>query len=100
MEINEAVASLGALAQESRLRIFRLLVEAGPEGLAAGEIALELGLPGATLSFHLKELTNAELCTSERFGRSIVYAADYRRMQRLVNYLSQNCCRRRVRRRS
>jgi DNA-binding transcriptional ArsR family regulator len=87
------VAALGALAQESRLAIFRLLVPRGPRGLAAGQIAERLALPGPTLSFHLGQLAHAGLVRSRREGRSIIYAADYAGMRELMGYLSDNCCR-------
>lgn len=92
MNGNEAVAALGALAQESRLSVFRLLVREGPDGLPAGEIAQSLKIPQATLSFHLKELVHARLALSRRQGRSILYAADYAGMRRLMSYLTENCC--------
>ncbi|MEQ9607971.1 MAG: metalloregulator ArsR/SmtB family transcription factor [Kiloniellaceae bacterium] len=92
MERNDALAGLAALAQESRLDIFRLLVEGGPEGLAAGDIGTRLALPGATLSFHLKELRQAGLITCRREGRSLIYAADFAAMGSLVAYLTENCC--------
>ena len=77
MDTNSAIAALSALAQETRLKVFRLLVQAGPEGLAAGEIARMLKVPPATLSFHLNHLETAGLITSERQQRRIIYAADY-----------------------
>ncbi len=92
-ENRKAVEALAALAQESRLAIFRLLVEQGPEGLAAGEIAERLALPGATLSFHLKELTHAQLVTARQAGRFIYYSANYQAMNGLIDYLTRNCCR-------
>lgn len=88
----KAVATLGALAQETRLAIFRLLVEQGPEGLAVGEIAQRLDLPGATLSFHLKELAHAQLVSARQAGRFIYYSANYRTMNGLIEYLTRNCC--------
>lgn len=92
METVEVVEALGALAQPSRLELFRLLVRRGPGGLAAGEIAERLGIPPTTLSFHLSQLTRAGLASSRRQGRSIVYAADYGRMQDLLVFLTLNCC--------
>ena len=92
MQTSEAVVALAALAQETRLAVFRLLVEAGPEGLPAGVIAESLAVPPATLSFHLKELAHAELVTARQDGRFIFYAADYAAMNRLLAYLSENCC--------
>jgi len=88
-----AVGSLSALAQTTRLQIFRLLVEAGPEGMAAGGIAEALGLPPPTLSFHLSQLRHAGLVSAERRGRSIVYAANFARMRELLTFLTRNCCR-------
>jgi ArsR family transcriptional regulator, arsenate/arsenite/antimonite-responsive transcriptional repressor len=88
----EAVAALGALAQEHRLALFRLLVRAGPEGLAAGAVALALGVPNSSLSFHLAQLRRAGLVRQERRGRSLVYSADYPAMNALVGYLMENCC--------
>ncbi len=93
MEARIAVAALSALAQDSRLEIFRLLVQQGPGGLPAGTIAARLALPPATLSFHLAQLRHAGLCLSRRDGRQIVYAADYARMNALLSYLTENCCR-------
>ncbi len=87
-----AIRALGALAQETRLDIFRLLVQHGPEGLAAGEIAARLRLPAPTLSFHLNQLRFAGLVTSHRRSRSIIYAANYQTMGDLLGYLTQNCC--------
>lgn len=88
----EAVAALAALAQESRLDVFRLLVQAGPEGLPAGHIGELLGLAGATLSFHLAQLRHAGLVTFRREGRSLIYAAEYTAMNGLLAYLTENCC--------
>ena len=87
-----AVEALGALAQPSRLEVFRLLVRRGPGGLAAGEIAQRLSIPATTLSFHLSQLTRAGLLTARRTGRSIVYAADYGGMRALMAYLTEHCC--------
>ena len=92
MEIKTAVLALGALAQETRLTIFRLLVEAGPEGLAAGRIGETLKVPGATLSFHLKELARTGLVSSKQEKQFIYYAVDFERMAGLMTYLTQNCC--------
>jgi DNA-binding transcriptional ArsR family regulator len=92
MEKTDAIAALGALAQESRLDIFRLLVQAGPEGLPAGQIGDRLGLPSATLSFHLNHLKHAGLATFRREGRSLIYAAEYAAMNGLLAYLTENCC--------
>ena len=92
METNQAVAALAALAQETRLAIFRLLVEAGPTGLAAGEIGTSLKVAPATLSFHLKELVNAGLAASRQDGRYVFYSASYAQMNALVAFLTDNCC--------
>jgi len=88
----DAVAALGALAQDTRLDIFRLLVQAGPEGMPAGQIGELLGLPGATLSFHLNQLKQADLVTFRREGRSLIYLAEYGTMNALLAYLTENCC--------
>lgn len=87
------LSALTGLAQESRLDVFRLLVERGPEGLPAGEIAEKLGVPNATLSFHLKEMVHAKLITARQAGRFIYYSANFRTMNGLVEYLTENCCR-------
>jgi DNA-binding transcriptional ArsR family regulator len=92
MEKIAALAALGALAQESRLDIYRLLVEAGAGGLPAGQIGEKLGLPSATLAFHLKELKNSGLAHCTRNGRSLIYAAEYPTMNALLGYLTENCC--------
>jgi ArsR family transcriptional regulator len=92
MEVKTAVTALTALAQESRLKIFRLLVQAGEDGLAAGEIAEELDIPAATLTFHLKELSHAGLVDSQREGRSIRYALRIEGIRDLLNYLLHDCC--------
>ena len=92
MKMTEAVQSLAALAQETRLGIFRALVQAGPEGLAAGRIAEAVGTPASTLSFHLKELAAAGLVRSRAEGRFIYYTADYGAMSELVSYLTEKCC--------
>ncbi len=92
MEPKNAVASLAALAQDARLAIFRLLVQKGPEGLCVGDIAAKFDIAPATLSFHLKELTNAGLLVSQQEGRFIYYAPDFEEMNALVSYLMENCC--------
>lgn len=92
MEIKDAVAALAALAQETRLAIFRLLVQRGPEGLTAGKIGETLGLPPATLSFHLKELSHAGLISAEQQGRYINYRAHFDGMNALLGFLTENCC--------
>jgi DNA-binding transcriptional ArsR family regulator len=92
MEKTEAIAALAALAQDTRLDIFRLLVAAGPDGLPAGQIGERLGLPGATLSFHLNQLRHAHLVTFRRESRSLIYSAAYAVMNDLLGYLTENCC--------
>lgn len=92
MELLEATQSLAALAQETRLQIFRLLVEAGTRGLAAGEIRDALDVPAATLSFHLKDLAAANLITGRRDGRSINYAVNAEGMSALMDFLTRDCC--------
>lgn len=92
MEANAAVRALAALAQETRLEVFRLLVQQGPTGLAAGEIASRLGIAPATLSFHLKELSHAGLVTTRQDGRYIFYSADFASMNMLLAFLTENCC--------
>jgi len=90
--MKQAVQALGALAQETRLSIFRLLVQAGPEGMAAGSIGEKLDLPPATLSFHLAGLTRAGLARSRQDGRFVIYSADFEGMGRLLAYLTEDCC--------
>jgi len=92
MEKSDAIAALAALAQESRLDVFRLLVQAGTKGLPAGQIGERLGLPSATLSFHLSQLRHAGLVTFRRESRSLIYAAEYAAMNCLLAYLTENCC--------
>jgi ArsR family transcriptional regulator, arsenate/arsenite/antimonite-responsive transcriptional repressor len=92
MEIKEAVRALAALAQETRLSIFRLLVAAGKTGLSAGEIARALNLANATLSFHLKEMSRAGLINSRQESRYIFYSADFAAMNDLLGFLTENCC--------
>jgi ArsR family transcriptional regulator len=92
METSDAITALGALAQETRLAIFRALVRAGPEGLAAGAIAEAVGAPASTLSFHLKELANAGLLKARQESRFIYYSADYAAMSGLVAFLTESCC--------
>jgi DNA-binding transcriptional ArsR family regulator len=92
METTQAVQALGALAQETRLAVFRLLIEAGPEGVAAGDIAAELDLPPATLSFHLAGLVRAGLAQSRQDGRFVYYTASFENMNGLVAFLTENCC--------
>jgi ArsR family transcriptional regulator, arsenate/arsenite/antimonite-responsive transcriptional repressor len=92
METKSAVTALAALAQETRLSIFRILVQAGPQGVAAGRISEALAVPPATLSFHLKELAHAGLTSSRQEGRFIYYSADFEHMAALMSFLTQNCC--------
>jgi ArsR family transcriptional regulator, arsenate/arsenite/antimonite-responsive transcriptional repressor len=92
MEKTDAVAALAALAQDSRLDVFRLLVQAGPEGLPAGEIATALKLAPNTLTFHFDRLRGAGLVTVRRDGRSMIYAARFESMNALLAYLTENCC--------
>ena len=92
MKSQEVVRALAALAQESRLSVFRLLVKRGPEGYSAGQIGEKLDIPGPTLSFHLKELTQAGLITPRKASRFIYYAPAFGRMTELLGYLTENCC--------
>ena len=92
METIDAVTALAALAQENRLEIFRLLVEAGPDGMAAGHVADKLGLAPNTLTFHFDRLRTAGLVTVRRDGRSMIYAARFEAMNGLVSFLTENCC--------
>jgi DNA-binding transcriptional ArsR family regulator len=92
MKKSAVVTALGALAQETRLDIFRLLVQRGPEGMPAGEISQRLGQPSPTLSFHLNQLRFAGLVTSRRESRSIIYSANFKEMSELLGYLTENCC--------
>ena len=92
MESSAAVEALAALAQDSRLAVYRLLVQAGPEGLAATEIAERIGIPPNTLSFHLKALSHADLVLARQQGRFIYYSANYPQMDALLGFLTENCC--------
>jgi DNA-binding transcriptional ArsR family regulator len=92
MNSQAVIRALAALAQESRLSVFRLLVKRGPEGYSAGEIGEKLDIPGPTLSFHLKELTQAGLITPRKASRFIYYAPAFHRMNELLGYLTENCC--------
>ncbi|OYO28552.1 helix-turn-helix transcriptional regulator [Janthinobacterium sp. PC23-8] len=92
MQTQHALAALAALAQESRLAIFRLLVQTGPDGLAASKIAERLGIAASSLSFHLKELSHAQLVTARQDGRFIIYAAQMDSMDALIGFLTENCC--------
>src|SRR6201988_5238329 len=92
MEKSNAVAALAALAQDNRLDVFRLLVQAGPEGMPAGEVATALGLAPNTLTFHFDRLRGAGLVTVRREGRSMIYAARFETMNALLAFLTDNCC--------
>jgi len=92
MEDKYVIKALAALAQPNRLQIFRLLVVKGSDGLTPALIAEQMGMPANTLSFHLKELMNADLISQERSGRNLIYRAQYDRMNSVLTYLSQNCC--------
>src|SRR5271157_2174666 len=92
MDSSQAVHALGALAHDTRLAIFRMLVERGPDGLAAGVIAERLGIPPSSLTFHLQHLHRAGLVTQRRLHRQLIYAADFAAMNGLVLYLTDNCC--------
>lgn len=92
MEMNQAIRALAALAQETRLSAFRLLVQAGDEGVSAGTLAERLGVANATLSFHLKELSHAGLIRSRQESRHIYYSADFAAMNTLLQFLTENCC--------
>lgn len=92
METKDAVLALSALAQASRLAVFRALVQAGPEGLAAGRISELTGIAPSSLSFHLKELTHAGLAASRQDGRFVIYTARFEAMNALLAYLTENCC--------
>src|SRR5689334_8067232 len=92
MNSKQAVAALAAIAHEHRLAIYRLLVEKGPDGIAAGEIAGKLDMPPSSLTFHLQQMLHAGLVTQRRLGRQLIYAADFAAMNGLVSYLTENCC--------
>ena len=92
MDVIKALDALSALSHETRLWAFRLLVQAGPDGLPAGEIAEALDVPPATLSFHLKELKSAGIVACERDGRSLIYTPDFGMMNQLLAFLTKNCC--------
>jgi ArsR family transcriptional regulator, arsenate/arsenite/antimonite-responsive transcriptional repressor len=92
MEVKSAVAALAALAQDSRLAIFRLLVQTGPAGLPAGKIGAATGIAPSSLTFHLKELARANLVSSRQQGRFVIYAANYSTMNALLAFLTENCC--------
>ncbi len=92
MEIKSIVSALAALAQESRLTIFRLLVQAGPAGLPAGKISEATGIAPSSLSFHLKEMSHADMVTSRQEGRFVIYTANFQTMNTLIAFLTENCC--------
>lgn len=92
METSNAVAALAALAQESRLAVFRLLIQAGAAGMAAGKISEAAGIPPSSLSFHLKELVHAGMVTSRQEGRYVIYVANFSAAADLVAFLTENCC--------
>lgn len=92
MDTQATIAALAALAQESRLAVFRLLVQLGPEGMPATQIADRLGISPSSMSFHLKELAHAQLVTVRREGRSMIYSANFDAMNALVGFLTENCC--------
>lgn len=92
MNADTVIRALGALAQEHRLAAYRLLVQAGPEGLPAGALSDALGVPASSMSFHLAQLANAGLVSQRRQSRSIIYAADYTAMRDVMGYLTENCC--------
>jgi ArsR family transcriptional regulator, arsenate/arsenite/antimonite-responsive transcriptional repressor len=96
MDQKGAIAALGALAQDTRLELFRLLVTSGPEGLPAGVIAERLGVLPSSLSFHLQQLVHAGLITQRRLSRQLIYSAEYGTMNELLAYLTENCCGRRA----
>ncbi len=92
MDQKHAISALGALAQETRLELFRLLVTCGPQGLPAGVIAEKLGVMPSSLSFHLQQLVHAGLITQRRLSRQLIYSAEYGTMSELMGYLTENCC--------
>lgn len=92
MDTKQTLSALAALAQESRLAVFRLLVRTGPEGLAASKIGERLAIAPSSLSFHLKELAHAGLVASRQEGRFVIYSADTRAMNGLIDFLTENCC--------
>jgi DNA-binding transcriptional ArsR family regulator len=92
MDAAPVIRALGALAQEHRLAVFRLLVQAGPDGMPAGALAAAVGVPASSMSFHLAQLANAGLVVQRRQSRSIIYSADFAAMNALMAYLGENCC--------
>jgi DNA-binding transcriptional ArsR family regulator len=92
MQTKKVISALAALAQESRLGVFRLLVQAGPEGMAASKISEKLGIPPSSLSFHLKELSHADMVVSRQDGRFVYYAANFDTMNAVMDFMTDNCC--------
>lgn len=92
METKDVLAGLAAIAQESRLAVFRLLVQAGPDGMAASKIGAQLDIPPSSLSFHLKELNHARMVIARQDGRFVIYSANFDTMQGLIAFLTENCC--------
>ncbi|OGS95251.1 MAG: transcriptional regulator [Gallionellales bacterium RBG_16_56_9] len=92
METKNILSALAALAQESRLAVFRLLVQVGPEGMAATKISEHVGVPPSSLSFHLKEMVHADLVSSRQEGRFVIYSANFQTMNGLIQFLTENCC--------
>ena len=92
MKTKQVIDALGALAHETRLEVYRMLVQKGPEGIPAGTIAEKLGIPPSSLTFHLQQLLHAGLVTQRRLSRQIIYAADYAVMNRVLGFLTENCC--------
>lgn len=92
MDTKATITALAALAQESRLAVFRLLIQLGPEGMAATKIGSELGVAPSSMSFHLKELTHANLVSSRQEGRYVIYSANFNVMNELIGFLTENCC--------
>ena len=92
MDAKQVIAALGALAHETRLAVYRLLVQRGPDGLSAGTIADALAVPPSSLTFHLQQLTHAGLITQRRLSRQLIYATDFAVMNQVMGYLTENCC--------
>ena len=92
MNTQNVIAAMGALAQESRLAVYRLLVRAGPQGMAASKISEQVGIPASSLSFHLKEMFHADLVVSRQESRFVIYSANYDTMSKLIGFLTENCC--------
>lgn len=92
MDTKNVLSALAALAQESRLAVFRLLVQAGPEGMAATRISEQVGVQPSSLSFHLKEMTHADLVSSRQDGRFVIYSANFQTMNGVIQFLTENCC--------